>query len=327
MDPRIINMLKYARIPIELNTKRGEDVVIVADTETDPLVWQALAAAAQAWGAEPSVMIITPRAAHGYEPPEPVADAMRHAQTTIDCTTKALAHSQIFREIQQDGRQWIAMHGVTSDMLSGGATLEDYRWMDKLGQRIEDAWTRSDSVHVTSEYGTDFRASIKGRKGIAISGRIANRPDIGLNICAFPDGEVAIAPFEGTGEGVVVFDTTFDYVGLLTEPLKMTIRGGRIVSIEGGSQTQKLRDLLAAQEDELVYNFPAEMSIGLNPKVSITGSMRTDKKLLGSMHMALGTNIDIGGTVKAKVHLDGLIRQPTVRMDTQLVVDKGKVVI
>lgn len=327
MDLRIIDILKYARIPIELNTEPGEEVAIVADTHTDPLVWQALAAAAVAWGAEPSVMIMTPRPAHGYEPTTVVAEAMRRAQTTIDCTSRALAHSHIFREIQQKGRRWIAMHGVTVDMLSSGATLDDYVWMDKLGMRIEEAWTQSDEVRVTSEYGTEFRASVRGRKGISISGRVANRPDIGLNICAFPDGEVAIAPVEGTGNGVVVFDTTFDHVGLLTENIRMTIRDGRIANIEGGTQAQKLSDLLKLQNDDFVYNFPAEMSVGLNPKVTITGSMRTDKKLLGSMHMALGTNIDIGGTVKAKVHLDGLIRRPTVLMDGRLILEAGRVMI
>jgi leucyl aminopeptidase (aminopeptidase T) len=242
-------------------------------------------------------------------------------------TSKALSHSRIFQQVQTTGKRWIAMHGVTPEMLSAGADIDDYRAMGEVGQRVEDAWSGAESVHVTSDLGTDFRANVKGRRGILVAGRMNYRPEMGLNICCFPDGEVAIAPLEGTGEGVVVFDTTIDHVGLLQEPITVVVKKGLIDSIAGGAQASALRDLLAAQNDPLVYNFPAEMSIGLNPRVHISGIMRSDKKLLGTMHMAMGTSIDIGGTVKAKVHLDGLIRKPKVVLDGKVIVDEGQILV
>jgi leucyl aminopeptidase (aminopeptidase T) len=43
--------------------------------------------------------------------------------------------------------------------------------------------------------------------------------------------------------------------------------------------------------------------------------------------MAVGTNADFGGTVKAKVHMDGLMRRPTIRFDGRTVVDAGRILL
>ncbi len=69
----------------------------------------------------------------------------------------------------------------------------------------------------------------------------------------------------------------------------------------------------------------AEISIGLNPKAKVTGLVREDKKLLGSVHIALGMNTDTGGVTESKTHVDGIIRCPTVHIDGKLIVDKGHI--
>jgi leucyl aminopeptidase (aminopeptidase T) len=42
------------------------------------------------------------------------------------------------------------------------------------------------------------------------------------------------------------------------------------------------------------------------------------------VHIAVGDNHTIGGKIQSKVHLDGIILNPTVEMDDQLIVKKGK---
>jgi len=329
MDPRIIQMIKYCRVPFELNMKAGQSALIVADTETDPLVWQAMAAAAQSLNIEPTVTLMPPRPAHGHEPTDPVAAAMNVADATFFVTTKALAHAHVKKEAQSRGKLVVLMEEVTPEMLSGGAASADYSAMGTLGARVLEAWAQCKNVRVASDGGTDLTASVAGRKPFCIAGKAFKdpaRPQLG-GVCAFPDGEAGIAPVEGTGEGQVVFDTTVHSIGLLREPIKITVRKGRIATIEGGREAEILREIINQHGDEHSYNFPAEISIGLNPMARITGIMRVDKKLYGSVHIALGTNDDFGGTVHSKLHLDGLIRFPTVTMDGKVVVDKGKLTI
>jgi leucyl aminopeptidase (aminopeptidase T) len=52
--------------------------------------------------------------------------------------------------------------------------------------------------------------------------------------------------------------------------------------------------------------------------------MAEDKILRGCVHIAVGDNHTIGGKIQSKVHLDGIILNPTVEMDDQLIVKKGK---
>jgi leucyl aminopeptidase (aminopeptidase T) len=242
-------------------------------------------------------------------------------------TTRAIAHSEAAKRCQVEGRTIFFMEEITQDMLLRGATLEDYERMQDLGRRIRDLWTSSDQVHVTSDQGTEFQCSVAGREGLYIAGKAMRSESLGMCSCAFPDGEAVIAPVEGTGNGVVVFDTTAHAVGRLNEPMKLTIRDGVVVDIEGGAAAARWREILEAQNDPDSWKFPAEIAIGLNPKAQVTGSLREDKKILGSCHMAVGTNADFGGKVKAKVHMDALMRYPTVTMDDTVVVAKGKVLV
>lgn len=329
MDTRLIQMVKYCRIPFELNMRPGQSVLIVADTETDPLVWGALAAAAHSVGVEPTVTIMPPRAAHGHEPTGAVAAAMNAADATFFVTTRALAHAEVKKEAQARGKLVVLMEEVTPEMLSGGAVTADYGAMGTLGARVLEAWAACEAVRVTSDRGTDLTASVAGRTPFCIAGKAFKdpaRPDLG-GVCAFPDGEAGIAPLEGTGEGTVVFDTTVHSIGLLREPITIRVRKGRISSIEGGREAEMLHEIIVRHGDSQSYNFPAEISIGLNPAAQITGVMRVDKKLYGSVHIALGTNDDFGGTVHSRLHLDGLIRFPTVTMDGKVIVERGRVTV
>lgn len=319
--------MPYAEIPFALNVTRGESVLIVADTESNVVCWQALAAAGHTHGADVTVAISPPVAQHSYEPPPAVAAAMWASDHIMLVTSRALAHSEAAKRCQREGRTIFFMEEITPDMLSRGATLEDYEEMQELGKRVMEAWTRARDVHVTTEEGTDFKCSVDGREGLFIAGKAFKSDSLGMCSCAFPDGESVIAPVEGTGDGVVVFDTTAHSVGRIREPMRLTIRDGVVVEIEGGDEARTWQDILEAQEDPESWKFPAEIAIGLNPKAKVTGVLREDKKIWGSCHMAVGTNADFGGTVQAKVHMDGLMLKPTVIFDGRSIVKQGRIVI
>ena len=72
----------------------------------------------------------------------------------------------------------------------------------------------------------------------------------------------------------------------------------------------------------------AEFAIGTNPNARLIGNLAEDKKLLGTVHFAIGDNKSLGGTVEARVHLDGLMVKPTVIADNKLIiVEDGKLMV
>jgi len=69
---------------------------------------------------------------------------------------------------------------------------------------------------------------------------------------------------------------------------------------------------------------PAEASIGINAKAVVRGIQREDKNIMGTMHFGLGTNVDVGGSIKSCIHMDGVILRPTLYVDGVKKIDAGR---
>ncbi len=330
MNPRMIEIMKAARMPYELNTKPGDKVLIITDTKIDPDVWGAMAAAGNEYGVEVTIAMMTPRAAHGYDPTTPIMNAARDPKLNciIYLTSTALAHASITEEITKTGKNCILMEELTPEMLmQGGPAVADYTAMEAIGEKVEKLFKAGKHIHVQSDLGTDLTAVIEGRPTLVEAGKIRRLAGRSGGLCAFPDGEVNTCPLEGTGEGVIVFDTTAHSVGALKEPIRCTVEKGMVTRIEGGVEAAKWREILETYGDPKSYNCPAEIAIGLNPKVTVTGIMRTDKKLYGASHIGLGNTVILGGTCEAKLRLEGVIRQVHIAVDGRVAAHGGRIVL
>jgi leucyl aminopeptidase (aminopeptidase T) len=55
------------------------------------------------------------------------------------------------------------------------------------------------------------------------------------------------------------------------------------------------------------------------------GVMLEDEGVYGSVHIGIGTNITLGGNVKAAIHYDLLMYGATIELDGNIVLEKGQV--
>jgi len=219
------------------------------------------------------------------------------------------------------GVKYIAMGGVNSDMLTHGAATADYAEVNRITNRFTKILTRGEGVRVTSGQGTDITFSIKGRKGLPLAGIF--HPG---TIACFPDGEAACAPVEGTAQGLIAVDASMHHVGRCQSPIRLTVKDGRVVRIEGKEEAELLRKVIETRGDDNSYNI-AEFAIGTNPEARCIGNPQEDKKTFGSIHIALGDNLSMGGSTYSRTHLDGLILKPTVYVDDKMIIDNGRPVI
>ncbi len=104
----------------------------------------------------------------------------------------------------------------------------------------------------------------------------------------------------------------------------MEVRDGFITRIEGGRQAEVLRRDLESHGDRNSFNI-AELGVGLNPKCKMIGIMLEDEGVLGSAHIGIGTNITLGGTIKAPCHYDLLVWYPRIEIDGEVVIDGKEV--
>jgi len=297
----------------------GENVCIVGDTNTFSIA-KVLAEASYAGGAETVLAIMTPREMHGNEPPRVIASAMLGADVILAPTTYAITHTRARIEASKRGARTVILRGIEEDTMIQGAMLADYDEVSATSNRLAARLGQAKIIRLTTDLGTDVTFFVEDRKGLALGG-MATEPG---TFTSLPSGEAAIAPVEGKTKGMIVIDFSMDGIGLLAEPIRLEVIDGKAASIEGGREAQQLRRLLEGDENALNI---AEFAIGTNPKSRMKGNMAEDKILRGCVHIAVGDNHTIGGKIESKVHLDGVILNPTVEIDGYLVVNKGKLLL
>jgi len=76
-------------------------------------------------------------------------------------------------------------------------------------------------------------------------------------------------------------------------------------------------------DDSNIYNV-AELGIGLNACSENTGSMMEDEGAFSAYNISIGDNTSFGGLVKAKSHIDLIMRDSTITIDNELLQKDGK---
>ena len=318
-----IEMMLTAKKAVEqvLALKPGEKVLVVTDTQVPVTIPKTLASAATAAGAETVVSTMITRKTHGVDPPETIAAAMLAADAVIMPTTYALTHTDAVRNALKSGTRFCNFREINEDMMVNGAVTADYNKVRETVDQLSYLIDKAETVTVTTPEGTDLKMKIAGRKALRLAG-FAQEPG---SLSGLPSGEAATAPLEGTTEGKIVNPFSMDAIGIIKDPFTLTIENGRVSKVEGGLEATKLRDIFA-NCDEFGTNI-AEFAIGANPAARITGHIMEDKRRLGTVHIAVGDSMTLGGEVRSNIHYDILLFNPTVRMDDKLVVDNGSLAI
>jgi len=314
-----ISIMKGARIAVEtcMKVRPEETVLIVTDTQKLRIA-EAFAYAAASAGAKTVTTIMEPAQEHAKEPPKPVAEAMKAAEVVLIPTTKSLSHTDARRAATKAGARIASMPGITQDMMQVGGLTADYKQIAALTDKVANILEKAKKVRVTTPSGTDLTMSIEERPPLRDTGLYHKAGEWGN----LPAGEACLAPVEGTTNGVLVMDSMGSTV---TQPLKVTVKDGWAKRFDG-PDAAKLESLLKAA-DKNAYNI-GELGIGTNPKARITGKVLEDEKVLGTVHIALGDNTSYqGGHTKSKIHLDGILFQPTVKVDTRLLMQKGELLV
>lgn len=325
MSISIIQMAPTARTIVEgvLGIRRGEKVCILTDTERPQSITQLLAATVQAAGAEIVIITITPREVGGVDPPPPAAAALQAADVIIAQACYAIVHTETVREALRRGARICDMWGFDEDMMVRGGATADYGEIGQLSRQLQQTLTSAKEARLTTREGTDLVLSLEGREAHVLAGQ-ATGPG---QFCAFPDGEAAISPLEGSAQGVLVnpFCIEKAEIGFLKEGLSLKVEQGMVVGVEGGTAAGQILRLLEQMGDS-ARNI-AELGIGTNRQARLGVTIRETKKCWGTAHIALGDSKSLGGRVESPLHMDLVFREPTLTIDGQTVLQEGRLLV
>ena len=249
---------------------------------------------------------------HGTEPPAPVAGALLEADVFFAPTTKSLSHTRARQRACEAGARGATLPGITPAVFALGLDA-DYDHIETTCTELLQQLSGAEAIQITTDAGTDLSVFPGDRTWLADTG-IVQQPGDFSNL---PAGEVFISP-EGA-DGRVVIDGTMRPYGLLDDPIELIIEDGLVTSISDEAVRETV-ERAAESVGDAAYNV-AELGIGTNVGVNeLVGSVLLDEKAAGTIHIAIGDDAGIGGDVEAPIHLDGVIRDPSLEADGRPVV-------
>ncbi|HOI29966.1 MAG TPA: aminopeptidase [Melioribacteraceae bacterium] len=303
-----------------MGTKKEESVLIITDEKKKKIGYN-LYKNSLGLGHESLYVEIKSREMHGQEPPEQVGRLMKMFDVVLCPTAKSLTHTNARREASAQGSRIATFPGITEEIMVRGLNA-DYKKIAALTIRLTDILTNTNIVRVTAPNGTDITMDISTRQGHASKGLFHAKGESGN----LPTGEAYIAPLEGKSNGVFVVDGSMAGIGVIKgRPIRIVVEDGFAVEISGGAQANKLNKILSN------YDMPArniaEFGIGTNDKAKLSGLLLEDEKVMGTIHIAIGDNKSMGGLVNVPIHLDGVVKRPTVYFDGAMIMKNGKLLI
>lgn len=307
-------------IDTNLKMKKGEKLLIVTEPEKINIA-EVIAASALRKDIEPVINIMMPREFDSNEPPKIISEAMKASDAFLSVVGKSITHTNAVKEAISNGSRGIVLTQFSEDMMIHGGMECDFEKQAPLCKKVASMLANSKEVHLTTPLGTDLKFSAEGRRGNSLyclvePGEFSTAPTIEANV----------SPIEGTAQGKIVADASVPYIGigLLEEPIEFKVVDGFIVDIKGGYQAKLLADNFESMNDPNVYNI-AELGIGLNPNCRFIGLMLEDEGVYGSVHIGIGTSINLGGTLKAACHYDAIMTGATVVADGVEILKNGKI--
>ncbi len=303
-----------------MGAKTGERVLVISDVEKRE-IGLSLFENAKRLGHQSLYVEMIPGKVNGEEPSEEIAELMKKFDVVLCPTSTSLTHTDARRNASALGARVATFPGITKEVMIRGLNA-DYNKISALSLKLKEILEKGKDVRVTTKLGTDISFSIEGRTSYASKGLFHAKGESGN----LPTGETFLAPVEGTANGVFIVDGSMAGLGLVKNSnIYIKVESGFATKITGKKTAKKLVKILDAAGAE-ARNI-AEFGIGTNYAAKLSGVLLEDEKVLGTIHIALGNNKSMGGSVGVALHLDGVIKKPTVYLDDVLLMKKGKLLV
>jgi len=203
------------------------------------------------------------------------------------------------------------------------------------GQRLE----RTKVMRVLNDAGTDFTVRC-GEYPVMVQYGFAELPG---RFDHWGAGHVHTFPNEGTAQGAVVFQpgdmVVLPYVRYVESEVRLTIRDGFIRKIEGRLDARLMQYFLEDGKrgpDDMDPYAVSHLGWGLNPQarwdtIALYGPQQdrinaAGRVWAGNFLFSTGPNTQGGGTRDTKGHYDVPMRDCTVILDGDVIIDQGKFV-
>ncbi|MBU2971752.1 hypothetical protein KO527_20590 [Pseudoalteromonas sp. C2R02] len=260
---------------------------------------------------------------HGEEPPETVAKNMMAADIVFCLTPMSLAHTKARKDATSAKTRYLSLPDYSLNVLKSPALHTDFTEIEPVCYELADKLDIATRVRVTNPAGTDITFSIEKRTANRCPGIVRKPGDLGSP----PDAEVNIAPLEGFGEGIIAVDGSVPCpnIGVVDKPIFLTIEKSTVVKVNCENKEVEAEVNRLFEDAGPKSRIIGEFGIGLNPNAVLCGVMLEDEGCAGTIHFGIGSNATIGGTNDVAFHLDFILREPTVWIGQEKLLEDGSI--
>jgi 2,5-dihydroxypyridine 5,6-dioxygenase len=256
-------------------------------------------------------------------------EILKRAGILIDLV--GLLHSPEQIEIQQAGTRVLMVvepPDILARMLARGDTRER---VEAGGRRL----ARASELRITSPVGTDITYQL---------GQYSKTPILQYGYTDqpgrwdhFPGAFVYTWPNEAQSSGTIVLqegDIIFPFKDFVRSNIYISVKQGRITSIEGQFDAAHLRYFMEAWNDPEAFAM-AHVGWGLDEMALWNGISLINKEsaigqdgraFYGNVLWSTGPNTDVGGTRNTPAHLDIAMKGASLYLDGEPIVEAGEVV-
>lgn len=219
------------------------------------------------------------------------------------------------------------MININQQMMEKGMSA-DYKKIQSFSKKVYETVKDAFHIEVKTRKGTNLIAEFSSEISWVVGDGLIKKGHWNN----LPDGEVFTCP--ANVNGVAVIDGVLgDYFarkyGLLEQkPLKVEIKEGRVVSALC-SDKELLEDFNAIIKSDENAGRVGEFAIGTNIFINeLVGRLLQDEKYPG-VHIAFGHGYPkkTGVKWKSKIHVDGVIKNPSIVVDGKKIMNYGEFLI
>ena len=206
-------------------------------------------------------------------------------------------------------------------------------------KHAESVYKKAKRVRVTSEAGTDLTYQC-GEYPVMTQWGYADERG---HFDHWGGGHIHTFPNEGSAQGTVVIApgdiVILPYCRYVTDSVRLTIREGHIVEIDGGIDAKLMRDWLDDGKSSASDRDPyavSHLGWGMNPQalwygIALHGDMPERQRAAartfpGNFLFSTGPNTQGGGKRNTRGHYDVPMRDCTVELDGKVVIERGRIV-
>jgi len=310
--------------------RQGEEFVITADTESDPRVVDATARATFAANAKPMVIwLASPlgvgKAADPLLPTKTLTAALKEADAWVEFNNEWLLYSTPWDIAMKENKKlrYLCLVGMDADMMVRCIGRVDYPSLREFQRKVVELTKKARKMRITTPAGTDVTFDNDPTRPVTLEDGYAETP--GPHFMA---GQIGWAPVFESINGVIAFDGSLvPPVGLVKRPVKLHVKNGKVMKIEGAKEATEFEAWLKSFSDSNMLMM-AHVCYGFHPGAKLTGNILEDERVWGGTEWGLG---NVGPMYlpphgkPAASHTDGICLNSSVWLDEVQLTDKGRI--